>query len=94
MLALEEVYDVTFVKDGQEAYDTVKSNMEKGYVFDLIFMDIQVRNVFFFCFRTVVKILINTDADPRWSREHPTYTPDGIFCTHRRIECFCRRKQH
>lgn len=42
MLALEEVYDVTIVKDGQEAYDTVKSNMEKGEVFDLIFMDIQV----------------------------------------------------
>jgi osomolarity two-component system sensor histidine kinase SLN1 len=43
MLALEEVYDVTVVKDGQEAYDTVKANMEEGKVFDLIFMDIQVR---------------------------------------------------
>jgi osomolarity two-component system sensor histidine kinase SLN1 len=43
MLALEEVYDVTMVKDGQEAFDTVKANMEKGTVFDLIFMDIQVR---------------------------------------------------
>lgn len=42
MLALEEVYDVTMVKDGQEAFDTVKANMEKGTVFDLIFMDIQV----------------------------------------------------
>jgi osomolarity two-component system sensor histidine kinase SLN1 len=42
MLALEEVYDVMIVKDGQEAYDTVKSNMERGEVFDLIFMDIQV----------------------------------------------------
>ncbi|KAK4865454.1 hypothetical protein LT330_009242 [Penicillium expansum] len=42
MLALEEVYDVIIVKDGQEAYDTVKSNMEKGDVFDLIFMDIQM----------------------------------------------------
>jgi osomolarity two-component system sensor histidine kinase SLN1 len=42
LLALEEVYDVIIVKDGQEAYDTVKSNMEKGDVFDLIFMDIQV----------------------------------------------------
>ncbi|KAJ5440476.1 Six-hairpin glycosidase [Penicillium cf. griseofulvum] len=42
MLALEEVYDVTIVKDGQEAYDTVKSSMEKGDVFDLIFMDIQM----------------------------------------------------
>ncbi|KAJ5544450.1 CheY-like superfamily [Penicillium sp. DV-2018c] len=44
MLALEEVYDVMIVKDGQEAYDTVKSSMEKGEVFDLIFMDIQVYN--------------------------------------------------
>lgn len=42
MLALEEVYDVTIVKDGQEAYDTVKSSMEKGDMFDLIFMDIQM----------------------------------------------------
>ena len=42
MLALEDVYDVTMVKDGQEAYDTVKSHMERGNVFDLIFMDIQV----------------------------------------------------
>lgn len=46
MLALEEVYDVTIVKDGQEAYDTVKSNMERGEVFDLIFMDIQVMRFF------------------------------------------------
>ena len=42
MLRLEEVYDVTVVEDGQEAYDTVKANMEEGKVFDLIFMDIQV----------------------------------------------------
>lgn len=46
MLALEDVYDVTIVKVGQEAYGTVKSNMEKGDAFDLIFMDIQVRNLF------------------------------------------------
>ncbi|KAJ5929888.1 hypothetical protein N7454_006838 [Penicillium verhagenii] len=45
MLALEDVYDVTMVKDGQEAYDTVKSNMETGTVFDLIFMDIQMPNL-------------------------------------------------
>jgi osomolarity two-component system sensor histidine kinase SLN1 len=43
MLALKEVYDLTMVKDWQEAFDTVKANMEKGTVFDLIFMDIQVR---------------------------------------------------
>ncbi|CEJ61363.1 hypothetical protein PMG11_09898 [Penicillium brasilianum] len=45
MLALEEVYDVTMVKDGQEAFDTVKANMETGAVFDLIFMDIQMPNL-------------------------------------------------
>ncbi|EAW23728.1 putative sensor histidine kinase/response regulator TcsB/Sln1 [Aspergillus fischeri NRRL 181] len=45
MLRLEEVYDVTVVKDGQEAYDTVKANMEEGKVFDLIFMDIQMPNL-------------------------------------------------
>ncbi|KAJ5485503.1 Two-component system protein B [Penicillium diatomitis] len=45
MLALEEVYDVTMVKDGQEAFDTVKANMDKGTVFDLIFMDIQMPNL-------------------------------------------------
>jgi osomolarity two-component system sensor histidine kinase SLN1 len=44
MLALEQAYDVTIAKDGQEAYDTVKTNMEKGDLFDLIVMDIQVRN--------------------------------------------------
>ncbi|KAM0117116.1 Histidine kinase osmosensor [Aspergillus fumigatus] len=45
MLRLEEVYDVTVVKDGQEAYDTVKANMEEGKVFDVIFMDIQMPNL-------------------------------------------------
>ncbi|KAL4938222.1 Two-component system protein B [Aspergillus oleicola] len=45
MLALEDVYDVTVVKDGQEAFDTVKANMEEGKVFDLIFMDIQMPNL-------------------------------------------------
>ncbi|KAL4886811.1 Two-component system protein B [Aspergillus karnatakaensis] len=45
MLALEEIYDVTVVKDGQEAYDTVKANMQEGKVFDLIFMDIQMPNL-------------------------------------------------
>lgn len=42
MLKLEDIYDVTVAKDGQEAYDTVKANMEQGKEFDLIFMDIQV----------------------------------------------------
>lgn len=59
MLALEEVYDVTIVKDGQEAYDTVKSNMEKGEVFDLIFMDIQVIHI---PIRPNTKMLMKLDA--------------------------------
>lgn len=42
MLKLEDVYDVTIAKDGQEAYEMVKASMETGPVFNLIFMDIQV----------------------------------------------------
>ncbi|RWA03936.1 hypothetical protein EKO27_g11169 [Xylaria grammica] len=45
MLKLEDVYDVTIAKDGQEAYDMVKTNMENHTDFDLIFMDIQMPNV-------------------------------------------------
>ncbi|KAI0146963.1 hypothetical protein GGR57DRAFT_280164 [Xylariaceae sp. FL1272] len=45
MLKLEDVYDVTIAKDGQEAYDMVKENMEDDKPFDLIFMDIQMPNV-------------------------------------------------
>jgi osomolarity two-component system sensor histidine kinase SLN1 len=42
MLKLEDIYDVTVAKDGQEAYEMVKESMERGLVFNLIFMDIQV----------------------------------------------------
>lgn len=45
MLKLEDVYNVTIAKDGQEAYDLVKANMESNAHFDLIFMDIQMPNV-------------------------------------------------
>jgi osomolarity two-component system, sensor histidine kinase SLN1 len=45
MLKLEDVYDVTIAKDGQEAYDLVKANMEQKQHFDLIFMDIQMPNL-------------------------------------------------
>jgi len=45
MLKLEDVYDVTVAKDGQEAFDTVKAVMDKGQRFDLIFMDIQMPNL-------------------------------------------------
>lgn len=45
MLKLEDVVDVTIAKDGQEAYELVKTNMERDQRFDLIFMDIQMPNV-------------------------------------------------
>lgn len=43
MLKLEDIYDVVVAKDGQEAFDMVKVSMEQGIVFNLIFMDVQVR---------------------------------------------------
>ncbi|KAL2143712.1 hypothetical protein VTI28DRAFT_10076 [Corynascus sepedonium] len=45
LLKLEDVYDVTIAKDGQEAYDLVKANMERNQHFDVIFMDIQMPNL-------------------------------------------------
>ncbi|KAH8911014.1 hypothetical protein BR93DRAFT_964844 [Coniochaeta sp. PMI_546] len=45
MLKLEDIYDVTIAKDGQEAYDLVKANMEDNRHFDVIFMDIQMPNL-------------------------------------------------
>ncbi|KAI8162782.1 Two-component system protein B [Colletotrichum sp. SAR 10_86] len=45
MLKLEAVYDVTIAKDGQEAYDLVKANMDNNQRFDVIFMDIQMPNL-------------------------------------------------
>lgn len=45
LLKLEEIYDVTIAKDGQEAYDLVKANMENNRHFDVIFMDIQMPNL-------------------------------------------------
>ncbi|KAF6843445.1 osomolarity two-component sensor histidine kinase sln1 [Colletotrichum musicola] len=45
MLKLEDVYDVTIAKDGQEAYDLVKANMDINRPFDVIFMDIQMPNL-------------------------------------------------
>ncbi|KAF1924778.1 putative histidine kinase HHK5p [Didymella exigua CBS 183.55] len=45
MLKLEDVYDVTVAKDGQEALDRVKESMEAGEPFNLIFMDVQMPNM-------------------------------------------------
>ncbi|KAL8734063.1 MAG: hypothetical protein Q9181_003347 [Wetmoreana brouardii] len=45
MLKLEDIYDVTVAKDGQEAYDLVKASMEERNYFNLIFMDVQMPNL-------------------------------------------------
>jgi osomolarity two-component system, sensor histidine kinase SLN1 len=45
LLKLEDIYDVTIAKDGQEAYDLVKANMENNRHFDVIFMDVQMPNL-------------------------------------------------
>ena len=45
MLKLEDIYDVTVAKDGQEAYDMVKESMEQKKFFNLIFMDVQMPNL-------------------------------------------------
>ncbi|CAK3747877.1 hypothetical protein D0861_01207 [Lecanosticta acicola] len=47
MLKLEDIYDVTVAKDGQEALDMVKASMsgEDSQPFNLIFMDVQMPNV-------------------------------------------------
>ncbi|KAI9806413.1 MAG: Histidine kinase [Piccolia ochrophora] len=45
MLKLEDIYDVTVAKDGQEALDIVKESMEQKRLFNLIFMDIQMPNL-------------------------------------------------
>ncbi|KAF7186019.1 Two-component system protein B [Pseudocercospora fuligena] len=46
MLKLEDIYDVTVAKDGQEALDIVKATMaSEGQPFNLIFMDVHMPNL-------------------------------------------------
>lgn len=45
MLKLEDIYDVTVAKDGQEAFDLVKESMQQSRFFNLIFMDVQMPNL-------------------------------------------------
>ncbi|EXJ76836.1 hypothetical protein A1O3_10481 [Capronia epimyces CBS 606.96] len=45
MLRLEDVYDVTIAKDGQEAFEKVRESMVSGERFDLVFMDVQMPNL-------------------------------------------------
>lgn len=42
LLVNEGIQDISAAQDGQEAYDIVKENFERGDNFDLIFMDIQM----------------------------------------------------
>lgn len=42
LLVNEGIQDISAAQDGQEAYDIVKENFERGDKFDLIFMDIQM----------------------------------------------------
>lgn len=42
MLKLEEVFDVSLAKDGQEALELVKQSMAIGIHYDLILMDVQM----------------------------------------------------
>jgi CheY-like chemotaxis protein len=79
MLKLENIHNVTLAKDGQEAYDIVKSNMDKAIVYDLIFMDIQVRNGHFTGLYHVPTRLL--DAEYGRFTKHTSYSPVGIFRT-------------
>ncbi|KAG0138013.1 hypothetical protein HOY82DRAFT_575600 [Tuber indicum] len=45
MLRLEEIYDVTIAKDGQEAVDRIKEALDVGKIFQLVLMDIQMPNL-------------------------------------------------
>lgn len=45
MLKLEDIYDVTIAKDGQEALDMVRESMTTDQRFGLVFMDIQMPNL-------------------------------------------------
>ncbi|KAK4990582.1 Histidine kinase osmosensor [Elasticomyces elasticus] len=45
MLKLEDIYDVTLAKDGQEAFDLVKESMASPHPYDLILMDVQMPNL-------------------------------------------------
>lgn len=71
MLKLEEIYNVTVARDGQEAYDIVKAGFEEGKAYNLIFMDIQVR------LRSNAvphSMLTRADAKFGWPTKHTSYS--------------------
>jgi len=92
MLKLENIHNVTLAKDGQEAYDIVKSNMDKAIVYDLIFMDIQVRSDDITSLHHVPTGLL--DAEYGWSTKHTSYSPVRIFRTNCCVNCIRGRKQY
>jgi osomolarity two-component system, sensor histidine kinase SLN1 len=71
MLKLEEIYNVTVAKDGQEAYDIVKAGFDEGKAYDLIIMDIQVRLQ-----SGIVSYSMLTRADAKfgWPTKHTSYS--------------------
>jgi hypothetical protein len=93
LLKLEDVYDVTVAKDGQEAFDTVKAAMNEGKRFDLIFMDIQVCA---FLVPLIFPAYIDSeqDAQPRRSPKHAPDSANGLLRPHRRSERLRGREQH
>lgn len=71
MLKLEEIYNVTVAKDGQEAYDIVRASFEEGKAYNLIFMDIQVR----LCSNKVSHSMLTcADAESGWPTKHTSYS--------------------
>jgi hypothetical protein len=90
MLKLEDIYNVTVAKDGQEAYDMVKASMESGREYNLIFMDIQVWQAL------SVMLLVDslTLVDAKFGRvtEYAAHPSNGIFCAHCSSDCICGRE--
>lgn len=70
MLKLEEIYNVTVAKDGQEAYDIVKAGFEEGKAYNLIFMDIQVR----LPSKCTSSMLTRADAKLGWFTKRAPYS--------------------
>ena len=88
MLKLEEIYDVTVAKDGQEAYEKVKDSMDEGTQFNLIFMDIQV----LILGSIQCRFLTGTDAESRWLTKYSADTPNGVLCANCCIVQLFRKK--
>jgi osomolarity two-component system sensor histidine kinase SLN1 len=93
MLKLEEIYDVSVARDGQEAYEMVKESMEQEKLFDLIFMDVQVRTPDFPVPTKVHQLTCETDAQSRRSPKHSHDPANGLSSTHRGFDGLRRGEQ-